>query len=220
MMADVRSRTGERYATAEIYTYLDGLYIEHTEFMKEALASHQNTSLPAIHLGPQEAKTLSLFIQMIQARKVVEVGTLAGYSALWMARALSEDGRIWTIDCDPESILVSQKIIKAAKLQHKIHVLQGQALDVLNSLTDHGPFDLVFIDADKPSYVNYTRWAYENLRPGGLLVADNSYFFGELLDETADARAVRAFHEECARLFDATCVPTPDGLVIGVKPAA
>src|SRR6185503_14091588 len=96
-------------------------------------------------------------------------------------------------------------------------VLQGEGLKVLPTLVEHGPFDAVFIDADKVSYEGYGRWAIANLRRGGLVLGDNAYLFGELMDDSDRGRAMRAFHELVARTCDSVCVSTPDGLVVGVK---
>ncbi len=99
----------------------------------------------------------------------------------------------------------------------RIALHEGNAADVLPRLSPEGPFDLLFVDADKGRYDLYGRWAAENLRRGGLLVADNVYLFGRLLEESAEAAAMRRFHEEAARAFDTVCVPTPDGLLVGVR---
>jgi caffeoyl-CoA O-methyltransferase len=100
---------------------------------------------------------------------------------------------------------------------NKVEVLVGAGLQVLPSLERHGPFDAVFIDADKENYDGYGRWAARHLRPGGLLLGDNAYLFGELLADDARAAAMRRFHEEAAAAFDTTCIPTPDGLLLGIR---
>jgi len=98
-----------------------------------------------------------------------------------------------------------------------VTVVEGAGLDVLPSLEKHGPFDAVFIDADKANYDAYGRWAARNLRKGGLLLGDNAFLFGRLLEKSSEAAAMRRFHEEAALLFDTVCIPTPDGLLLGVK---
>ena len=96
-------------------------------------------------------------------------------------------------------------------------VVVGAGREVLPTLSGQGPFDAVFIDADKENYDHYGRWAIDHLRPGGLVIGDNAYFFGKLLEDSAGARAMRGFHELVAAACDSVCVPTPDGLVVGIK---
>jgi caffeoyl-CoA O-methyltransferase len=96
-----------------------------------------------------------------------------------------------------------------------VHV--GAGRDVLPTLSVHAPLDVVFIDADKESYAHYGRWALEHLRPGGLVIGDNAYLFGELLIDSPRGRAMREFHEMVAAACESVCIPTPDGLVVGIK---
>jgi caffeoyl-CoA O-methyltransferase len=96
-------------------------------------------------------------------------------------------------------------------------VIEGAGVDVLPTLVSHGPFDAVFIDADKVNYDRYGAWAMDNLRPGGIVLGDNAFLFGELLDDSDRGRAMRAFHALVAKQCDSVCIPTPDGLVLGIK---
>jgi len=148
---------------------------------------------------------------------VVEVGTLAGYSAIWIAKALPENGRLWTLEKDRRHAEVARESLRQAGVADRVEVLVGDAVDLLPGLATHGPFDAVFVDADKGRYDRYGRWAAKNLRPGGLLIGDNAYYFGKLLDESEEASAMRRFHEEAARHFDSVCLPTPDGLLVGMR---
>lgn len=217
-MADIDSRAGKRYSTPEILDYLKRLHTPHDPVLERTFQAPEREGIPAIQLGPSEAKTLHLMLRMIGAKKVVEVGTLAGYSGLWLARALPAEGHLYTIEANPKHAEIAQRDFEAAGLASRVTVLIGKGADVLPTLEPHAPFDAVFIDADKASYDIYGRWAAKNLRPGGLLLGDNAYFFGDLLDEASpDAAAMRRFHEEAARAFDTVCLPTPDGLLLGVK---
>jgi caffeoyl-CoA O-methyltransferase len=173
--------------------------------------------MPAIQVAPSEGKLLGMLIALAGARRVVEVGTLAGYSALRIARALPEDGKLWSIEYDPRHAAVARASIAAAGLSERVEVLEGPGVEVLARLVPHGPFDAVFIDADKGNYDRYGRWAHANLRSGGLLLGDNAYLFGRLLEDSPEAAAMRRFHEEAAASFDTVCIPTPDGLLLGVK---
>lgn len=217
-MADTDSRQGTRYSTPAILDYLHRLHTPHDPILDRTFLAPDREGLPAIQVGPSEGKTLHLLLRMIGAKTVVEVGTLAGYSGMWMARALPQDGHLYTIEANPKHAEVAQRDFQAAGLASRVTVLVGKGADVLPTLDGKAPFDAVFIDADKASYDIYGRWAANNLRPGGLLLGDNAYYFGNLLDETSsEAAAMRRFHEEAARAFDTVCLPTPDGLLLGVK---
>jgi predicted O-methyltransferase YrrM len=173
--------------------------------------------MPAIQLGASEAKAVALLLRLAGARKVVEVGTLAGYSALVMARALPEDGHVWTVEFDPKHARVARENLGAAGLGSRVTVLEGAGLTVLPTLEPLGPFDAVFVDADKRNYDGYGRWAARNVRKGGLLIGDNAFLFGRLLEDSAEAAAMRRFHEEAAETFDTACLPTLDGMLVGLK---
>jgi caffeoyl-CoA O-methyltransferase len=168
-------------------------------------------------LGPSEGRLLELLLRLVNARKVVEIGTLAGYSALWMARALPAGGHLWTIESDPKHAGVAAEVIGEAGLGDRVTIIRDDAAEILPKLSDSGPFCAVFLDADKGRYDFYGRWATENLRTGGLLIGDNAYLFGRLLEQGDEAAAMRRFHEEMALHYDSVCVPTPDGLAVGVK---
>ena len=216
-MADQSSRTGARYADPAILEYAERVHAAHDSGLRRAFDAPAGANMPAIQVSSSEGKLLGLFLRMIGARRVVEVGTLAGYSAIRMARALPDDGKLYTLELDPHHAEVARGNIAAAGFADRVEVRVGRALELLPQLSPLGPFDAVFLDADKEGYADYTRWAADNLRRGGLLLADNSYFFGHLLEETPAAAAVRRFHEAVPADFDSTCVPTPDGLVVGIR---
>ena len=217
-MADASSRTGTRYATPEVFDYVARVHAAHDPALAAAFDAPGQYEMPAIQVGPSEGKLLTMLLRLARAKKVVEVGTLAGYSALCMARALPKDGQLWTLESDPKHHKVASERIAAAGLSSQVHCLLGKALDHLDELgATHGPFDAVFIDADKGNYDKYGRWAAANLKAGGLLLGDNAFYFGKLLDDQPEAAAMRRFHEEAALAFETVCIPTPDGLLLGVK---
>ena len=216
-MADVHSRAGERYADAALRAYVDQLHAPHDQALSLAFQAPEREKMPAIQVAPSEGKLLGMLIALAGARRVVEVGTLAGYSALRIAHALPRGGKLWSIEYDPHHAQVARASIAAAGYSDRVEVLEGPGVDVLESLTSEGPFDAVFIDADKGNYDRYGRWAQKHLRLGGLLLGDNAYFFGRLLEESPEAQAMRRFHEEAATHFDTVCIPTPDGLLLGIK---
>lgn len=216
-MADQHSRAGERYASAQILDYAARTHHPEERALSRAFEAPGRHGMPEIQLGPAEGRLLELLLRLVGARKVVEIGTLAGYSALWMARALPEGGRLWTIEADPRHAGVAAEVIGEAGMGDRITLLKGDAAELLPKLSDSGPFCAVFIDADKARYDLYGRWATENLREGGLLIGDNAYLFGRLLEESDDARAMRSFHEEMAQSYRSVCIPTPDGLAVGMR---
>jgi caffeoyl-CoA O-methyltransferase len=216
-MADADSRSGVTHATLELLSYLNRIHASDEGARKRAFEASLTHGLPAIQVGPSEGKALFLFLRMIGARRVVEVGTLAGYSAIHLASALPADGHLWTLEADPKHAAVARENLDAAGFTDRVTIVMGKALETLPSLVGEGPFDAVFVDADKGSYDHYGRWAAANLRRGGLLLGDNAYYFGRLLEESDEARAMRRFHEEASQSFDAVCLPTPDGLFLGIK---
>jgi caffeoyl-CoA O-methyltransferase len=214
-MADNTSRAGERYASAEILDYTARVHARHDAGLARAFAVPEG--VPAIMLAPSEGQLLQLLTRLSGARRAVEVGTLVGFSATHLARGMGEAGRLWTIEFDARHAELARGNLAAAGVGERVTVLQGAGLDVLPTLVGEGPFDLVFIDADKESYAGYAAWALENLRPGGLIIGDNAFLFGHLLGDDARSLAMRRFHELVAERCDSVCIPTPDGLVVGIK---
>ncbi|MDQ1713423.1 MAG: hypothetical protein QOE45_2873 [Frankiaceae bacterium] len=143
--------------------------------------------LPPISVTPPQAKFLSLLARALGARRILEVGTLAGYSAIWLARALPPDGSLVTLEFDPHHAEVARANIERAGLSPVVTVLVGPALESLPGVT--GPFDLVFIDADKTNNVAYLDWAVRLARPGTVIVLDNVVRQGAILDPSPDANA-------------------------------
>jgi caffeoyl-CoA O-methyltransferase len=217
-MADKDSRAGQRYDDERLRTYLDRVHAAHDAGLEAAFsAPDEHGEIPAIMVGPSEGRLLELLLRMIAAERVVEIGTLAGYSAIRMAAALPATGTLWTIEYEPRHAEVARANIARAGYADRVSVVVGAALEVLPTLEQHGPFDAVFIDADKINYDRYGQWALDNLRSGGLLLGDNAYLFGELMSDSDSAAAMRRFHEQTAQACDSVCVPTPDGLLLGIK---
>ncbi|HWM85050.1 MAG TPA: class I SAM-dependent methyltransferase [Kofleriaceae bacterium] len=216
-MADKDSRAGARYADAAILDYTNRVHGAHDAGLERAFSAPDREDIPAIQVGQGEGRLLEILLRMVGARRVVEIGTLAGYSAIRCARALGEGGKVWTLELLPAHAEVARQNIEAAGLADRVEVLVGEAHALLPGLEQHAPLDAVFIDADKEGYAEYGRWAARNLRPGGLLIGDNAFLFGNLLDDTPAARAMRRFHEEAPAEFESVCIPTPDGLLVGIK---
>lgn len=216
-MADDDSRKGSVYFDDSILAWTARVHAPHDEGLQRAFDAPKVHRMPAIQVAPSEGRFTELLLKMIRARTVVEVGTLAGYSALRMVRALPADGHVHTIEFDPRHAQVARDAIAAAGEAHRVTVHVGAGLEVLPTLEPLAPFDAVFVDADKENYDAYGRWAARHLRPGGLLLGDNAFLFGQLLEESPRGAAMRRFHEEAAQHFDSVCVPTPDGLLVGIR---
>lgn len=216
-MADDTSRAGTSYATPAILTHLHVLQSPHDAALEAAFTAPARLGLPAIMVGPAEGKLLTLLARLVGARRILEVGALAGYSTLRLAQALPADGTLVTIDHDPRALEATEAHLRAAGLRDRCTLLLGDGVARLADAAAHGPFDLVFLDADKGRYDVYAEFAATHLRDGGLLVVDNAFFFGRLLDDDPDAAAVRRCHERLAADFDAVTIPTPDGLGVGIR---
>lgn len=217
-MADADSRAGARYGTPAVLELVEALHVPHDPALERAFTAPAREGIPAIQVGRSEGRLLTLVLRMIGAKKVVEVGTLAAYSTIHLARGIAPGGHVFTIESEPRHAAIARDNLAAAGLADRVTVLVGAARDVLPTLDDRAPFDAVFIDADKGNYDHYGRWAAKALRPGGLLLGDNAYYFGKLDDrDDPAAQAMRRFHEEACLAFDTVCAPTPDGLLVGVR---
>ena len=161
-----------------------------------------------------------MLLRAVGATNVLELGSLAGYSGVWLARALPPDGRLTTVEKDPRRAALARRAFAEAGLERRVQLLEGAALEILPTLTPG--FDAVFVDADKEPLAQYFEWCVRLLRPRGLLLCDNAFFHGAVIDATDHSPAtegVRAFNRLAAtdpRVTSAV-VPIRDGLVVGVK---
>jgi predicted O-methyltransferase YrrM len=183
--------------------YVGGLLAPHDDALDAALRASEEAGLPTIQVSPPQGKLLQLLAQTLDARTVLEFGTLGGYSTIWLGRALPADGRLITLEADPEYAEVARRSVERAELGDVVEIRVGPALETLPSLEVEGagPFDLVFIDADKVNTPNYFIWALEHSRPGGLIIADNVVRAGALADADSDDPTIpaqRRFHEMLA----------------------
>ncbi len=185
---------------AEVDGYVSGLLAPEDEALKAALKAGVDAGLPEIQVSPPQARLLDILARSVGARTVLEFGTLAGYSTIWLARALPEGGRLITLEADPDYAEVARATIANAGLLELVELRVGPALDSLPALEAEGagPFDFVFIDADKIHTPDYFTWAVDRTRPGGLIVADNVIRDGALVDPETDDPTIpaqRRLHE-------------------------
>ena len=181
--------TSEQWA--EVDHYLTDLLVGQDDVLRETLRSSDAAGLPAINVSPPQGKLLHLLARLGGARRVLEIGTLAGYSTIWLARALPAGGRVITLEMEPKHAEVARANFARAGLESVIELRLGKALDTLPGLTGEGPFDLFFIDADKASIPQYFEWSLRLSRPGSLIVVDNVVRGGEVADATSTDEAVR-----------------------------
>ena len=188
---------------AAVDRYITDLIVPADALLASALADSVAAGLPAINVSPNQGKFLHLLARIQGARSILEIGTLGGYSTIWLARAMPEGGRLVTLEFEPKHAEVARANIARADLSGVVTVRLGRALDTLAELEAEGekPFDFVFIDADKVSTPEYFSWALKLTRRGSLIVVDNVVRKGAVVEESSDdpsVRGVRKFYEMLA----------------------
>lgn len=194
--------------------YYGGLLLDPDTALDAALEANAAAGLPAIDVSPAQGKMLHLLARAVGARRILEIGTLGGYSTIWLARAVQPEGVVVTCEIDPHHARVAAENVARAGLADTVDVRVGPALETLAGLT--GPFDLTFVDADKPSNAEYFAHALRLSRPGGVIVVDNVVRNGRVLDPSggaADVAGTRRFAEVLAaeERVDATVIQTVGG---------
>jgi caffeoyl-CoA O-methyltransferase len=187
----------------DVERYIAGLFAAEDGALAGVTRTIEEAGMPQISVSPVEGKLLHLLVRLTDARRILELGTLGGYSTIWMARALPEDGELVSLEISPKYAEVARRNLERAGVLEQVDIRVGAALDVLPEMYDEdpSPFDLVFIDADKPPYLEYFRWALRFSRRGTLIVADNVIRDGEVLDpNTGDdkVRGVQRFNAALA----------------------
>lgn len=170
---------------AAVERYITDLLVPSDKALDAALQASSKAGLPAINVTANEGKLLWILARAVQARSILEIGTLGGYSTIWLARALPADGHLITLEVDPKHAKVATANVEMAGLGELVEVRLGRGLDSLQRLSDEGrgPFDLTFIDADKPSNADYFARALRLSHPGSLIVVDNVVRDGAVLDK-------------------------------------
>jgi predicted O-methyltransferase YrrM len=213
----------EKDMEEEIWTtvdrYLGDLLVSADPALETALAASAAAGLPAINVSPVQGKLLHLLARAIGARNVLEIGTLGGYSTIWLARALPDGGRVISLEADPRHAEVARANIARAGLETKVEVRLGMALDVLPGLAAERaePFDFVFIDADKPNNAAYFDWALKLSRPGSIIVVDNVVREGEVIDADSDSPTVQGVRRFLERLAAEPRVSATAIQMVGAK---
>jgi caffeoyl-CoA O-methyltransferase len=185
-----------------IDSYVEELFAPPDPALEYALRRSREAGLPKIHIPPNEGTLLRLFAEIAGAKRILEIGTLGGYSTIHLARALPEDGSLLSLELDERYAEVARENIREAGLGERVEVRVGDAQDLLARMVEDGEetFDLVFIDADKESYPEYLEWSLRLSRSGSLILADNAIRGGSVVDPEDDsARATRRFNETLAK---------------------
>jgi predicted O-methyltransferase YrrM len=203
---------------AAVDEYVSGLLAPHDRALDAALSAAEAAGLPPIQVSPPQGKLLYMLAKSLGAKRILEFGTLAGYSTIWLGRALADGGRLITLEADPAYAEVARGNIAGAGLEDVVDLRVGPALDTLPELAGEGagPFDLTFIDADKIHSPDYFAWSLERSRPGSLIVIDNVVRDGTLAEAGSDdatIQAQRRLHEMLAAepRVEATTIQTVGG---------
>jgi predicted O-methyltransferase YrrM len=209
-------------------SYIRSLFAQEDKSLAEII-HHLPADVTQMQMGAEEGKLLQMLVRLSGAKKIVEIGTLGGYSAIWMARALPEDGRLITIDHSMARKTLIQDNLAACGVDAKVSLRIGEALEVLAAIEGEGPFDMVIIDADKRSYLHYLDWAEKNLSSGGMIIGDNTLLFGSVYEEDSEKWPERVKEESWnvmrefnKRLADQTryhslMLPTDEGMTVAIK---
>ncbi len=206
--------------------YIRELFAPESDLLQQVREAASATQWPHIQMGAEEARILQWLVRNLKVKTIVEIGCFVGYSALWMAAALPEDGRLVTMEINPEHADLAAKHFAASADGHKITLMRGDALEILPTLA--GEFDMVFLDANKNHYPQYLDWAEAHTRSGSVIVADNSLLFGQVWRERPEEGAavrlstLQGMQEinrrlADARRYDTLLLTTSEGLTIAVK---
>lgn len=211
--------------SAELAAWAESVYSPGDPVLDEIDARSEAAGLPPVRVGRFDGLHLEVLARACRARKAVEIGTLAGYSGICLLRGMGEEGFLHTFELSARHAEAARESFARAGVAARVRVHVGPAAERLREVEGEGPFDLVFVDADKTGYPGYLAWAEEHLRVGGVLLADNTFGFGHVHEERPEREspetmaALRSFSERLARggRFRATMLPTAEGLSLGVK---
>lgn len=206
--------------------YLIDRLIPPDSVLEQALAENAAANLPSMDVAPNQGKFLHIAARMMGARRILEIGTLGGYSTIWLARALPRDGKVVTLEANPVHARVAKTNIERAGLSGLVDIRVGPAIETLPALAGQEPFDLIFIDADKPNNPAYLDWAIKLSRPGSVIISDNVVRNGGVIDPDSSDPAVPGLRRHFDMMANeprltATALQTVggkgwDGFVIGI----
>lgn len=181
-----------------INSYIEELFVAPDDALQSALEESKRAGLPDIYVTPAQGKLLQILAGLSGARRILEIGTLGGYSTIWLARALPSGGELISLELEELNASVARKNVDRAGLSGRVEIRVGDAKETLAQMSQNGvePFDLIFIDADKESYPDYLQWSLRLSRPGSLILADNVIRGGTTLDPVDEASlAIKYFNQ-------------------------
>ena len=210
--------------TEQLYDYIAETFAPEDDLLKHMPAEAEHQGIPMMHIDATQGKFLQVLMRACNAKRVIEVGSLFGYSAIWMARALPADGALVALEINPLHVRVIRENAQRAGLADKITVIEGDARETLPALKAQAPFDFAFVDADKMGYVDYFEQVMTVLRPGAIIVADNMSAHGHVWNAAADAKTrgnvptIRALNQRMAThpRLTSLLIPMSDGMCVGV----
>ena len=187
----------------QVDDYISKLVGEEDDALRSTVKSIEESGIPQISVSANQGKFLHVLAKACNAKRILEIGTLAGYSTIWLARALPKNGKLVTLEFDPKHAAVAEKNLQRAGFASMVEIRVGKAIDTLPKLVAEktAPFDMIFIDADKPPYAEYFDWAVKLSRPGTLIIADNVIREGKVLDTNPEdemAAGARRFNQSLA----------------------
>ncbi len=205
--------------------YLKKVFSKEDDILRSIRTNSEKENVGHMQISGYEGGILQFLCKALKVKKAVEIGTLHGYSSLMIARTLPSDGKLFTLDIDKNRQEKAKTLMKKDPHSHKIRFIPGPAIQSLKTIENEGPFDMVFIDADKKAYLDYLDWSDKHLNSGGLLAADNTFLFGAVYGEPEreqDKEALevmKKFNEKIAHsgMYTSTLIPTAEGMTVGIK---
>ncbi|MDN4594856.1 O-methyltransferase [Polycladomyces subterraneus] len=200
--------------------YVQQLFVKEDEVLRSIEPGLSERGMPKISVSPHVGKTLHMLVRITGARRVLEIGTLGGYSTIWLSRALPEEGRLVSLELSADHAAFARENVERAGLADRVEIRVGDAKESLQQLADEGEtFDFFLIDADKESYLTYWEWAIRLARPGAVITADNALLHDLIFEENVEderARAILHFNEAVSRddRVEAMLLPFGDGLLV------
>ncbi len=207
-----------------VQQYITSIFIEKDDVKSKAWEKGELLQ-PGMQIGPAEGKLLYVLAKLVHAKRILEIGTFVGYSTLWLAEALPEEGSLMTLESNDDHANLAELLFKQAGMDEKIEICRGPALETLRGMTEENIFDLVFIDASKREYAQYLDKVEPMVRPGGLIIGDNSLLFGAMTGEPRQKvsweakEAMQAFNKRLAdpKTYASILIPTEEGMTVAQK---